>query len=55
MPKWKPAFSELLSLYAALRADFDRDSTSFSPTRLVSLRLLTRDLGLSPGTFDLER
>jgi len=53
MPTWAPAFAESLSLYAELRAQFDRDPAAITSTKLVTLRLLARDLGLSPGTVGL--
>jgi phage terminase small subunit len=52
---WQPEFAELLGMYCELRAAFDRDPLAFSPTRTVTLRLLARDLGLSPGTLALSR
>jgi len=53
MPTWTSAFAESLSLYAELRAQFDRDPAAMTSTKLVTLRLLARDLGLSPGTVGL--
>jgi hypothetical protein len=32
----------------------DRDPAAFPTTKLVTLRLLARDLGLSPGTHALS-
>jgi hypothetical protein len=51
MPAWRPAFSELLAFYCTERAIYDVGPAGYSATKATTLRLLARDLGLSPGTF----
>jgi hypothetical protein len=44
--RWQPGLAESLGLQCELRAVFDREPASFSATKLVTLRLLGRDLKL---------
>ena len=46
---WRASFTSTLGNYVSLFAVFLQDSEVFSPTKLVTLRLLGADLGLSPS------
>ncbi len=48
---WRASFTSTLGNYCALFAVFLQGPAAFSPTKLVTLRLLGADLGLSPSHF----
>ena len=48
---WRPCFESTLATYVELLSLFLADSQGFASTKLVTLRLLGADLGLTPSAF----
>ena len=48
---WRPCFEPTVAIFASLYAQFTEIPGTFSATKLVQLRLLAGDLGLSPSTI----
>ena len=48
---WRPCFEPTVAMFASLYAQFTEMPGAFSATKLVQLRLLAGDLGLSPSTI----
>ena len=46
---WRPRFARTVAMYATLYDDFQQNGGQIAATRLVTLRLLGADLGLSPS------
>jgi phage terminase small subunit len=48
---WRQVFASTLAVYSTLYSQFTETPDTFSATKLVQLRLLAGDLGLSPATI----
>ena len=46
---WSGTFEVTLAVFSALLAEFHEEGPNFSATKLVQLRLLAGDLGLTPS------
>ena len=49
---WRPVFERTLATYVELLSLFFADPQEFGSTKLVTLRLLGADLGLTPSSFN---
>ena len=49
---WRPCFESTLATYVELLSLFLADPNGFGSTKLVTLRLLGADLGLTPSAFN---